>query len=178
MGTTVLLHQESLDFWQEKLALASERPGYFQRIGDIGNPLVYVAPGFSVYDDGTMCPVGQVLNLRRSLLAAARANAAGLPTVPTIGWCRDRPSDITFIAGWLRRQGDKVTTIAVNAQTARRNMSLTMSLGQGMLEIESQANSKYRWLVFGGRKRIGLLAQLLPRERMVQIARPIDFHQV
>ena len=173
--TTVLIHQESLDKVQEKIASVIESGKFFDLARRLGSNLIFGAPGYSVYDDDSMCPIKQVANLRTSLLPAALANRAGLLSIPTIGWNKSRPRDIEFIAEWLRRQGSKVNTLAVNAQTGTHSTKLCEELTEGILEIERQASREFHWVVFGGRKRIETIVQAIPRDRITQVSRPKDF---
>lgn len=173
--TTVLLHQESLDALQDKLAPLVEDGRLFELARSLGSNIVFEAPGYSVYDDGSMCPVKQVANLRTSLLHAAMANRAGFDSIPTLGWNQNRPRDIEFISSWLKRQEGKITALAVNAQTGTHSNQLVEELAKGILEIERQAGIEYHWVVFGGRKRIETLVQSIPRNRITQVSRPKDF---
>lgn len=171
----LLVHQESLDKWQERLGQKLDHPPFFGLFKQIGGRVVFVSPGYSVYDDGSMCPLRQTLNMRRSLHVAAIANRAGIPSIPTLGWNSNRPEDITFLSHWLSRQGRKVQVVAVNAQTGTANCKLAVALGQGMAEIEHQTGRALRWVVFGGRKRIETLCEFVPRSRITQVSRPKDF---
>ncbi|QYK53090.1 MAG: hypothetical protein KF824_12635 [Fimbriimonadaceae bacterium] len=173
--TTVLLHQESLDILQDKISPLIEDGRLFNLARSLGSNLIFGAPGYSVYDDGSMCPIKQIANLRTSLLHAAMANRAGFQSIPTLGWNKDRPRDIEFIAGWLQKQGKRVSVLAVNAQTGTHSLQLCEELLKGILEIERQATKEYHWVVFGGRKRIETLAHAIPRDRITQVARPRDF---
>jgi hypothetical protein len=171
----LLVHQESLDPLQERFGTFLDRCDSFELLNLLGGRLVFVSPGYSVYDDGSMCPVRQVLNMRRSLFDAACANRAGLPSIPTLGWNSKRPEDIAFLSNWLARQGRKVRTLAVNAQTGTASNALAVALGSGMAEIERQAGRAFHWVVFGGRKRTEALCEYVPRRRITQISRLKDF---
>lgn len=171
----LLIHQESRDQYQERLAMLTPNPHFFDNLRSLGKRVIFVTPGFSVYDDGTMCPLRQVLNIRRSLLEAARANRNGYASVPTIGWNSNRQSDLVFLSNWASRQTHLLTTLAVNAQTGTATDSLTIELGKGMAEIERRSDRTFQWIVFGGRRRIEVLAESIPRERMIQVARIKDF---
>lgn len=173
--TMLLVHQESLDLWQEKLALRSRREDFYNLLRFLGRRTLLTSTGYSVYDDGSMCPVKQFLNLRMSLFEAARANGAGFPVIPTIGWNKDRPSDLAFISRWLQRQGGRICTVAVNAQTGTRGNPLALDLAKGMTEIEKQSGLTLHWVVFGGRKQVEAICEVIPRARITQIARPKDF---
>lgn len=175
LKTTLLLHQESLDRLQERLGIAAGDEDFFDHLRLLRGRIVFVSPGYSVYDDGSMCPVRQVLNMRRSLLEAAKANCAGIPAIPTLGWHALRPEDLEFLADWLKRQGGKVRALAVNAQTGTSSNALGLVLGSGMAEIERMTERSYRWVVFGGRKKIGAICEFVPRCRITQVSRPKDF---
>jgi len=171
----LLVHQESLDRLQDRLSLALEEASAFELIKWLGDPIIFVSPGYSVYDDGSMCPIRQVLNIRRSLLEAAKANRAGLPSIPSLGWNSNRQEDIDFLAGWLVRQEGKVRTVAVNAQTGTSTNTLALVLGSGMAEIERRSGRKFHWIVFGGRRKIELISEFIPRSRISQVSRSKDF---
>ena len=173
----VVVHQESQDLMQEKFAIRACDPHFWKLFKLVARNVLLVGPGYSVYDDGTMCTVRQTLNLRRSLLEAAKANRAGLSAVPTFGWNKDRPQDLEFLAAWLRRQRGLVRTVAVNAQTGTHSTAIVTELGRGIVEIERLAGASYQWLVFGGQKRIESLCEFLPRARITQVSRRKDFQQ-
>lgn len=172
--TWLLVHQESRDKFQEKLWERLRASDSFDIFRNLGSRVVFVAPGFSVYDDGTMCEVRQVLNLRRSLLEAARANRAGLISVPTIGWNAKREQDIAFLSAWCERQGSRLSAIAVNAQTGTLSRELIL-LASGMARIEAATHREYMWIAYGGRQRIERLTEFIPRHRLIQVARRKDF---
>lgn len=174
-ATALLVHQESIDRLQERLGVAAGDQDFFDHLRLLGGRIVFVSPGYSVYDDGSMCPVRQVLNMRRSLHEAARANRAGLPAIPTLGWNARRPEDLEFLADWLKRQGRYVRTLAVNAQTGTSSNALGLALGSGMVELERLADSSFHWVVFGGRKKVEAICEFLPRSRITQVSRPKDF---
>lgn len=176
--STLLLHQESLDQLQDRFGRALQQKRFFDLVKVLGGRLVFISPGYSVYDDGTMCPLRQVLNLRRSLLEAARANRAGFASIPTLGWSSQRAEDLDFVATWLRRQNGKVRVLAINAQTGKSSDSLALALGAGMREIENRTGLSYRWVVFGGRRRVDLISEFIPRNRITQVSRPKDFTEI
>lgn len=169
----ILLHQESHDPLQERLWLRLREPEAFTILDQLGS-YVLVTPGYSVYDDGSMCEVRQTLNIRRSLRDAARANQAGVPAIPTIGWNRHRNADLQFLGEWCKRQGNLLNMIAVNAQTGSLGKE-TAALIAGMTQLEETAGRTYSWVVFGGRRRIEQISEFIPRHRLVQIARQKDF---
>jgi hypothetical protein len=171
----VLLHQESLDGAQERLGLALQNPDFFELVKAIGGPIAFVSPGYSVYDDGSMCPIRQVQNMYRSLYEAAKANRAGLPSIPLLSWNSGRAEDLDFLAEWLLRQGPKVPVVAVNAQTGTNTDALAIALGTGMAQLERMIHRRYKWLVFGGRRKVEVIAQFIKRRQIVQVSRPKDF---
>lgn len=171
--SVLLVHQESCDLEQEKLWKCLQSSQNFEELRPLGR-LVFVGPGFSVYDSGSMCPLRQVLHMRLSLRMAARANRAGIPSIPTLGWNHYREQDLDFLIQWCSRQGSKLRTIAVNAQTGTVPVELR-NLASGMTMIESQTGNAYQWVVFGGRVRIEQLSEFIPRGRIVQVAREKDF---
>lgn len=171
--TTLLVHQESRDERQGRLFPLIQDGSVFELMQSIGRA-VFIPPGLSVYDDGSMCPLRQILHMRLSLRLAAKASLVGLDTVPVFGWNHARIQDIEFLAQWCKRQGDKLQVIAVNAQTGSLRHELR-HLALGMVEIERQAQRQYRWIVFGGLRRIESLAEFIPRHRIIQVSRPKDF---
>lgn len=72
-----------------------------------------LAPNFSVY--GNQPRAEQLINMRRSLLAAAELAAAGLAVVPNVYWYR--LEDLRRWAEWVT--GTNPPAIAINAQTMR-----------------------------------------------------------
>jgi len=174
-GATLLLHQESLDVFLAKIEGKIGSDQFFSLLQHLGGSLILASPGYSVYDDGCMCPLKQLANLRCSLLDAARANRAGIPAVPTLGWNKDRASDLEFLATWITRQQGKVKVLSVNAQTGTHSPDLCKELAEGMRTLERLCGSEFHWIVFGGRKRIEAMSGILPRGRMSQVCRPKDF---
>lgn len=174
--TLLMVHQESKDILLESLWNHMQYDSFFDELQQLGR-LVLVAPGFSVYDDGSMCDLRQILHMRLSLRIAARANRAGVPVIPTIGWNHHRQGDIKFLAEWCKRQEDKLHSVAVNAQTGSLRIEL-QNLVRGMMFIEQEAGRRYKWIVFGGRQRIERVSEFLPRRRIVQVAREENFDLV
>lgn len=171
--TILLVHQESRDERQGRLYPMIQDGSALELINSLGN-VAFIPPGLSVYDDGTMCPLRQVLHMRLSLMLAAKSSQLGLDTVPVFGWNHSRIQDIEFLAQWCQRQGDKLQVIAVNAQTGSLRHELR-HLALGMVEIERKVQRQYRWIVFGGLRRIESLAEFIPRHRIIQVSRPKDF---
>lgn len=170
---TLMVHQESRDELQDRFYTLLREDETFRLLLALGK-LIFVPPGLSVYDDGSMCPLRQVLNMRMSLRLAARANRLGLPTIPVFGWNHYRDQDIQFLVEWCIRQGDRLQGIAVNAQTGNLTTELR-NLAIGMARIERESGREYKWVVFGGRQRIEQLTEFIPRSRVVQVAREKDF---
>lgn len=172
----LLIHQESRDHLQDRLSEKTKDSRFLSVLRAVGLRTVFITPGYSVYDDGTMCPVRQVLNIRRSLREAAWANQNGFPAVPTIGWNSHRSTDLEYLASWATKQGEFLTTLAVNAQTGTNSDALTTKLAEGIVEIERLSSRQFQWIVFGGRRRIEILSGFIPRHRLVQICRSENFH--
>lgn len=169
----LMIHQESRDPLIESLWRHMRDDSFYDELQRLGR-LVLVSPGFSVYDDGTMCDLRQVLHMRLSLRLAARANQSGVPVIPTFGWNHHRKHDLKFLAEWCERQGDKLYSVAVNAQTGSLSVEL-QNLVQGMMFIEQKVGRSYEWIVFGGRQRIERITEFFPRNRIVQVARAENF---
>jgi hypothetical protein len=163
----ILLHQEDVDDRLESLFPATLRPGFFAAIADIGNVLL-VSPGYSIYDNHKMCEWLQLLNLKRSIHFAYLANRAGLPCIPCIGWHKDRVRDLERLSEWLSRQGDKVTHLAVNAQTG--GADLWALLVQGMTYIENATGRRYRWVVFGGTDVLPVIFSHFHTSRVIHVS--------
>lgn len=161
--TRVLLLEESKDRMLEALSPATFNPMFFPSLAGIGN-VVLVSPGYSVYDDGSMCEWLQLLNMTRSIHFAYMANQYGLPCVPCIGWNRFRSRDLERLAEWLIRQGEKVTHLAVNAQTGGEQ--LWSPLADGMYYLESKTRMQYHWVVFGGTNSLHVISSKLPSSRI------------
>lgn len=163
----VVLMQETKDKVLESLFPATLRPEFFPALAQIGN-VVLVSPGYSVYDNGTMCEWLQLLNVKRSIFFAYQANLYGLPCIPCIGWNKNRPRDLERLAEWLQRQGDKVTHLAVNAQTGGNE--LWAALVNGMAFLENATGRTYHWLVVGGTDPLRNVYMRLPRERITHVS--------
>lgn len=163
----VLVHQETGDDKLESLFPATLRPAFFPAIKKVGN-VVLVSPGYSVYDDGSMCEMHQDINLKRSLAFAVEANRAGISCIPSIGWDKNRPRQLERIAEWLERQGDKVTHLAVNAQMGSE--ALWADLASGMLYLEKFTGRRYFWLVFGGADALRVVYRRIHPTRVVHVS--------
>jgi hypothetical protein len=85
-----------------------------------------LAPNFSVYGDQPRAE--HLINLRRSLLAAAELAAAGVTAVPNVYWFR--LEDLRRWAGWAADAGPPA--IAVNVQTMRSSGDWTSWLHPGL----------------------------------------------
>ena len=171
--TRLVLIQETKDEELESLFPATLWPGFFPALAMLGNT-VLVSPGYSVYDDGTMCEWLQLLNLKRSIFFAYQANLHGLPCIPCIGWNKNRPMDLERLAEWLRRQGDKVTHLAVNAQTGGNE--LWAALVNGMAFLESATGRTYHWLVVGGTDPLRHVYGRLPKERVTHLSAAVPMN--
>ncbi len=167
----LLLIQESSDKVLESLFPATLNPDFFRAISTLGN-VVLMSPGYSVYDNGKFCEWLQLLNMKRSLFFAYMANLAGLPCIPCIGWHRHRPRDLERLAEWLNRQGDKVTHLAVNAQTG--STELWGDLAAGMAYLEQATGRKYQWLVCGGTDALGVLYRRFPSSRITHVSAAVS----
>ncbi|MHB8637593.1 MAG: hypothetical protein ACYC96_14080 [Fimbriimonadaceae bacterium] len=163
----LLLIQESGDEMLESLFPVTMRPEFFPAIAALGD-VVLVSPGYSVYDDGSMCEWLQLINLKRSIFFTYLANVAGLPCIPCIGWHQDRRRDLDRLAEWLNRQGGKVTHLAVNAQTG--GSALWAALSFGMKYLEAVTGRSFHWLVCGGTAPLSTIYRHLPSSRITHIS--------
>jgi hypothetical protein len=163
----LILLQESGDTALESLFPATLRPEFFPAIAKLRD-VVLVSPGYSVYDDGTMCEWLQLLNLKRSIFFVYLANLAGLPCIPCIGWHKDRLRDLQRLAAWLTRQGDKVTHLAANAQTG--GDTLWAALAEGMTYLEEATGRTYHWMMCGGTDPLHVIYRRFPVGRMTHVS--------
>ncbi len=163
----VLLLQESKDKLLESLSIATLRQEFFPALAKLGN-VVLVSPGYSVYDIGVMCEWLQLLNMKRSIFFAYLANLYSLPCIPCIAWNRHRPRDLERLADWLARQGDKVTHLAVNAQTG--GPLLWDALSHGMAYLEEATGRTYHWLVIGGTSSVSVVYSWFPENRVTLVS--------
>lgn len=163
----VLLIQEAKDKTLESLFPATLRPEFFPAVAKLGN-VVLVSPGYSVYDNGVMCEWLQLLNLKRSIFFAYLANLHGIPCIPCIGWNRHRRRDLERLAEWLVRQGDKVTHLAVNAQTG--GAELWGALAEGMAFLEAATGRSYHWLIVGGTDPLHVIYAHIPKSRITHVS--------
>jgi hypothetical protein len=156
----VLLIQETKDKDLESLFPATLRSEFFPTLARL-RKIILVSPGHSVYDDGTMCEWLQLLNLKRSIFFTYMANLHGIPCVTCIGWNRHRRRDLERLAEWLLRQGDKVTHLAVNAQTG--GPELWGALIEGMCYLEATTGRSYHWLIVGGTDTLPVVYARFPK---------------
>ncbi|RYG98323.1 MAG: hypothetical protein EON58_07470 [Alphaproteobacteria bacterium] len=159
----LILHQESRDDLLERLYRATRKASFWFLLSLLG-PCILIAPGYSVYDDGSMCRVHQKYNMARSARFVYEAASHGFDLVPALGW--DRQSDLSQHSAWLRGSESKV--IAINAQTGLR---LIPDLVDGMLQIERDLDQQVEWIVFGGRKGVQrIVREGIDSQRIIHVA--------
>ncbi|MES2460832.1 MAG: hypothetical protein V4671_09620 [Armatimonadota bacterium] len=147
----VLFHQETRDKDLERLFKRTFLPNFFPTVGAVSNCLM-VSPGYSVYDNGSMCRHHQLYNLWRSIDFFVRACDHGIPCVPSLGW--NLKVDLERIAEWLNLH-PSLRYVAINCQTIRQNQF--GDIADALSYIESMSR-ELRWVVFGGPKIIEYLS--------------------
>ena len=141
----LVLHGEGRDRQLEKLFVRSCDPRFFDVCASLA-PVMLIAPGYSVYSDGSQCRRWQPYNLKRSAKFFSNTNSYGLPCIPWVASNHDR--DTERICEWLNHhQHHSINHVAVNFQTK----------GLGVLKenilfakaIEAGSSRQIHWLVFG-----------------------------
>jgi hypothetical protein len=141
----ILLHQETHDEELERVFEKTFHPNFFPILRSAPN-CVSISPGYSVYDDGSMCRHHQLYNMWRSIDFFVRACASGVPCIPSLGW--NLKEDLDRIAEWLNAH-PALQYVAMNAQTL--SVSQFAMVSAAMKYIENKAR-KLRWVVFGGQR--------------------------
>ena len=140
----VLLHQETHDDYLARLYPKTFDPNFFTAINSAPN-CITIAPGYSVYDDGTMCRHYQLLNMKRSVEFFVRACESGVPCIPYFGW--NLPEDLSRIAKWVNAH-PTLRYVAINTQTLGKNAYDKLATEMKVIEAASRP---LQWVVFGGR---------------------------
>jgi len=144
-GKRLVLHQESDDADLERFHKKTLHPNFFSILRASPNTIC-VSPGYSVYDDGSMCRHQQLLNMKRSFDFFILASDNGVPCIPCLGW--NLREDLSRIAQWINAH-PKLCYVAINAQTLRRDQFT--KLCRDMTDVERDSRP-LRWVVFGGRR--------------------------
>ena len=123
-----------------------------------------VGPNYSLYGDQPRFE--HRLNIKRSLLAAARMRAAGVPAVPHVYvW---RASDGDAVAAWAAGVG--LDAVAVNSQTFRAPGEWEQALAR-YLHLRDRMPAGIRWWFIGvsTRDRVRTLRGLFPGCRILTV---------
>jgi hypothetical protein len=140
----LVLHGEGRDRFLEKLYVRSASQRFFEACSFLA-PVVLIAPGYSIYTDGTQCRHWQTYNLKRSAKFFHDANNYGLPCIP---WgASNHKRDTDRIVEWLNRQVHPVTHLAVNLQT--KGLKVLEENIRFIQEIEATSRRQIHWVVFG-----------------------------
>lgn len=109
-GRKVVLHVFGPDELIERLWTEQFRSRVWEQVAGAGFALV-LGPNYSVY--GEHPRFEHLLNMRRSLLAAARLASLGVPAAPNVYWWTE--GDLERWCGCIEELG--ISAVAVNAQT-------------------------------------------------------------
>ncbi len=167
----LVLHGEGQDANLEKLFIRSCDPRFFKTCATL-SPVLLVAPGYSVYTDGTQCRHWQTYNLKRSAKFFGDALSFGLPCVPWIASNHDR--DTERICEWMNHPNHHFTHVAVNFQT--KGQSVLRENVRFASSIESATTKQLHWLVFGvaAESSMQMLASNLHGQLTFVTAKPIQ----
>lgn len=111
-GKAVILHMFGPDELIERLWTEQFRCRVWDQVAEVGFSLV-LGPNYSVY--GEHPRFEHLINMRRSLLAAARLASLGVPAVPNVYWWTGE--DLERWIDCIENLG--LSAVAVNAQTYR-----------------------------------------------------------
>lgn len=167
----LVLHGEGQDNELEKLFRRSCDPRFFEACASL-SPVLLIAPGYSVYSDGSQCRRWQPYNLKCSAKFFSDANNHGLPCIPWIASNHNR--DTERICEWLNNQHQTICYIAVNFQT-KGSKVLNENI-RFAKTIETASTRKIHWLIFGIASEASMrqVAQSLTGELTFVTSKPIQ----
>ena len=140
----LILHGEGRDKDLDRLFKKSSSPRFFEACAAL-SPVVLIAPGYSIYSDGSQCRRWQPYNLKLSAKFFSDASNFGLPCIPSIASNHDR--DTARIIEWINSSRYSVTHLAVNFQTKGREV-LKENI-RFAKAIEAGSREQIHWIVFG-----------------------------
>jgi hypothetical protein len=140
----IVLHGEGHDNLLERLFIRSCNPHFWDICASL-SPVLLIAPGYSIYSDGSQCRRWQPYNLKLSTKFFSDANNHGLPCIPWVASNHNR--DTERICEWLNKQCHTLTHLAVNFQThgpavLKENIRFAKA-------IEAASIRQLHWVVFG-----------------------------